>query len=167
MVILVEDSVGGDGHAHSVQGRRADAPYLPQIVEKYANADYHNLLMEITDVEISVDRNKDSHVLAYCTLNIENMFVIRDIKILMGEAGPFVAMPSRKHKQPCWHCKEKVECTAKFCTCCGAPGPHRLNKDPEKFYHDVAHPITNECREQMERTILGAYETYKKTATLS
>ena len=50
--------------------------------------------MEITEVKVfpvNEDRLK-----AYVTITIDNCFVVRDLKVINGNNGLFVAMPSRK-----------------------------------------------------------------------
>lgn len=52
--------------------------------------------MEITEVKIfpvNEDRLK-----AYVTITFSDCFVVRDLKIIMGNTGLFVAMPSKKRK---------------------------------------------------------------------
>jgi stage V sporulation protein G len=52
--------------------------------------------MEITEVKVypvNEDRLK-----AYVTITIDNAFVVRDLKIILGNEGLFVAMPSKKRK---------------------------------------------------------------------
>jgi stage V sporulation protein G len=52
--------------------------------------------MRITDIKIftvNEDRLK-----AYVTITIEDCFVVRDLKIIQGPSGLFVAMPSKKRK---------------------------------------------------------------------
>jgi stage V sporulation protein G len=52
--------------------------------------------MEITEVKIyTVDEEK---LKAYVTIVIDNCFVVRDLKIIHGNSGLFVAMPSKKRK---------------------------------------------------------------------
>lgn len=51
--------------------------------------------MNITDVRIrKVD--KDSKMKAVASITIDGEFVVHDIKIIDGEKGLFIAMPSRK-----------------------------------------------------------------------
>ena len=54
--------------------------------------------MEITDIRI---RKVDSagKLKAYVTLTFDECFVIHNLKIISGQAGTFVAMPSRKTKK--------------------------------------------------------------------
>jgi stage V sporulation protein G len=52
--------------------------------------------MKITEVKVfavNEDRLK-----AYVSITIDNCFVIRDLKIIQGTNGLFVAMPSKKRK---------------------------------------------------------------------
>lgn len=52
--------------------------------------------MEITEVKVfpvNEDRLK-----AYVSITIDNSFVVRDLKIINGTGGLFVAMPSKKRK---------------------------------------------------------------------
>ena len=51
--------------------------------------------MQITDVRIRrVD--KEGKMKAVVSITIENEFVVHDIKVIEGEKGLFIAMPSRK-----------------------------------------------------------------------
>jgi stage V sporulation protein G len=52
--------------------------------------------MKITEVKVfavNEDRLK-----AYVSITIDNAFVVRDLKIIQGPSGLFVAMPSKKRK---------------------------------------------------------------------
>src|SRR6476620_12623468 len=52
--------------------------------------------MEITEVKVfPVDEEK---LKAYITIVFDNCFVVRDLKIISGTAGLFVAMPSKRRK---------------------------------------------------------------------
>jgi stage V sporulation protein G len=52
--------------------------------------------MDITDVQI-FPANEDK-LKAYATITIDNCFVIRDLKVILGHTGLFVAMPAKKRK---------------------------------------------------------------------
>ena len=52
--------------------------------------------MNITDVQIFPAH--EEKLKAYATITIDDCFVIRDIKIIQGHAGLFVAMPAKKRK---------------------------------------------------------------------
>ena len=52
--------------------------------------------MQITEVKVfpvNEDRLK-----AYVSITIDNAFVVRDLKVIQGPSGLFVAMPSKKRK---------------------------------------------------------------------
>lgn len=52
--------------------------------------------MEITEVKVfPVNEEK---LKAYVTIIFDNCFVVRDLKIINGNTGLFVAMPSKKRK---------------------------------------------------------------------
>lgn len=51
--------------------------------------------MKITDVRIR-KVEKEGKMKAVASITIENEFVVHDIKIIEGEKGLFIAMPSRK-----------------------------------------------------------------------
>ena len=52
--------------------------------------------MEITDVRVyPVEEEK---LKGYATITFDNCFVVRDVKIIYGPKGLFVAMPSKKRK---------------------------------------------------------------------
>ena len=51
--------------------------------------------MEITDIRIRVV-NKDSKMKAVVSITFDEAFVVHDIKVIEGEKGLFIAMPSRK-----------------------------------------------------------------------
>ena len=52
--------------------------------------------MDIT--EIKVYPANEGKLRAYATMVIENCFIIRDMKLIQGESGLFVSMPSRRRK---------------------------------------------------------------------
>ena len=53
--------------------------------------------MEITEVKVFPVQN-DERLKAYATIIFDNCFIVRDLKIIMGNSGLFVAMPSKKRK---------------------------------------------------------------------
>lgn len=52
--------------------------------------------MDITEVKVFPVR--EDKLKAYITIVLDECFVIRDLKIISGTAGLFVAMPSKKRK---------------------------------------------------------------------
>jgi stage V sporulation protein G len=53
-------------------------------------------VMKIT--EIKVFPVNEERLKAYVSITIENSFVVRDLKVIQGTTGLFVAMPSKKRK---------------------------------------------------------------------
>ncbi len=53
--------------------------------------------MDITDVRI-VPVKDDAKLKAFVTIEIEGSLVIRDLKVISGSSGNFVAMPAKKMK---------------------------------------------------------------------
>jgi stage V sporulation protein G len=52
--------------------------------------------MEITDIKVfPVDEDK---LKAYVTITLDNCFVVRDLKVIAGNGGLFIAMPAKKRK---------------------------------------------------------------------
>lgn len=85
--------------------------------------------MKIT--EIKVYPVNEDRLKAYVSLTIEDSFIIRDLKIIDGNTGLFVAMPSKKRK--------------------------------DGQFKDIAHPINQETRQELEKAIFEAYENEIKS----
>ncbi len=122
--------------------------------------------MEITEVRIFLKEGQDKKLKAYATITIDNAFVVRNVKVIEGNKGLFVAMPSRKLKDPCPKCGFRNTVRSKFCNQCGANLPPPAPKPPvsgeyvshQSEHRDIAHPITIECREYIQKKVLSAYE---------
>src|SRR5580700_2231133 len=80
--------------------------------------------MKIT--EVNVFPVNEDRLKAYVTITIDGVFVVRDLKIIRGNDGLFVAMPSKKRK--------------------------------DGQFKDIAHPLNQETRTEMENAIFDAYE---------
>ena len=52
--------------------------------------------MKITEVRIRKVKKDDSKLKAVASITIEDCFVVHDIKVIDGNDGNFIAMPSRK-----------------------------------------------------------------------
>ena len=92
-----------------------------------------------------------SGTLANCS---DNAFVVRDLKIIEGVKGYFVAMPSRKLTDRCGGCGSKNHLRARFCNQCGNKlDEDRATRDADgraKLHADIAHPINSGCREVIQ-----------------
>ncbi len=117
--------------------------------------------MEITEVKVKLISNKDERLKAFCSVTMDNEFVVRDIKIIEGTNGYFVAMPSRKMSDHCEKCGGKNHLRAKFCNNCGAPlAENRARKNAQgrmKLHADIAHPINTQCRQKIQQKVTEAY----------
>lgn len=52
--------------------------------------------MKITDVRVRLVNKDDSKLKAVASITIDDCFVVHDVKIIDGNDGFFIAMPSRK-----------------------------------------------------------------------
>lgn len=81
--------------------------------------------MKITDVRVRKIA-KEGKMKAIVSITIDDEFVVHDIKVIEGEKGLFIAMPSKKAT------------------------------DGE--YRDIAHPINQTTRENIQTIILDSYQ---------
>jgi len=124
--------------------------------------------VEITEVRIKLMEDHQERLQAFCSLTFDHSFVIRDLKIIEGTKGSFVAMPSRKLTDRCLKCRMKNHLRASYCNQCGSRLPEdRAIKTEEgraKLYADIAHPIHAASREAMAARIVQAYaEEFEKS----
>jgi len=88
--------------------------------------------MNITEVKIY--KLQDSKTLALASITIDNEFVVTGLRVLNGQNGLWVSMPSRKNKEG------------------------TVNKDGSpKLYSDVCFPITREARQNIIDLVLAKY----------
>lgn len=52
--------------------------------------------MEITNVRVRVVEKENSKMRGFASVTIDNQFVVHDIRILEGDTGLFLAMPSKQ-----------------------------------------------------------------------
>ena len=120
--------------------------------------------MELTEVRINLCGDHGSRLKAFCSLTFDDTFVIRDVKLIDGHDGLFLAMPSRKLCDHCSRCNEKNHLRARFCNHCG----QRLDESRSlrysngngariKLHADIAHPINASCRAEIEDQVVEAY----------
>lgn len=97
--------------------------------------------MQVTEVRVfPVNEEK---LKAYATITFDNCFVIRDLKIINGNKGLFVAMPSKKRKDGTF--KDIA---------------HPLNNEIREMIESKVLTIYHEILKSMEET---AAEALKKT----
>jgi stage V sporulation protein G len=124
----------------------------------------------ITEVRIKLMEDNNERLLAFCSVTIDDAFVIRDLKIIEGTKGCFVAMPSRKLTDRCPQCGCKNHLRAHYCNHCGQKlDEERAIRDAEgraKLHADIAHPINSACREVMQTAILKAYREERERSKM-
>jgi len=117
--------------------------------------------VEISEIRVKLVEDRSEKLQAFCTITFDNDFVVRDIKIIDGNRGPFVAMPSRKLTDRCQRCRAKNHMRSKFCNECGSKlNAHRApidNRGRARLHMDIAHPINASCRQYLEAAILDAF----------
>jgi stage V sporulation protein G len=99
---------------------------------------------------------------AFCSITLDGCFVIRDLKIIQGLRGSFVAMPSRKLTSHCPGCGFKNALRAVYCNQCGRKQPEtpvpRDGDGRPRLYADIAHPINAASRETIQKRVVAEYE---------
>jgi len=120
--------------------------------------------VEITEVRIKLmedNSGSNERLQAFCSITFDDMFVIRDLKIIEGAKGFFVAMPSRKLTDRCHNCGTKNHLRSRFCNQCGCRlDENRALRDADgraKLHADIAHPINSMCREKIQAAVLASY----------
>ncbi len=118
--------------------------------------------MEITEVRIKLMEDQSERLKAFCSITFDNCFVVRDLKIIEGTSGPFVAMPSRKLTCHCPRCRSKNHLRAQHCNQCGSAltndrTPHDTD-GRAKLYADIAHPINSTCREMIQKHVIREFQ---------
>lgn len=127
--------------------------------------------MEITEVRIFLKEGQDKKLKAYATLTFDKSFVVRNVKVIEGTKGLFIAMPSRRLKDSCPKCHFKNVVRSKYCNQCGTTLPPHVeqkpvmqgeNRERQSEHRDIAHPITADFREYIQKKVLTAYEDETK-----
>jgi stage V sporulation protein G len=129
--------------------------------------------VEITEVRIKLmedNSGSNERLQAFCSITFDDMFVIRDLKIIEGAKGFFVAMPSRKLTDRCHNCGTKNHLRSRFCNQCGCRlDENRALRDADgraKLHADIAHPINSMCREKIQAAVLASYAEELERAKL-
>jgi stage V sporulation protein G len=117
-------------------------------------------MVQITEVRLSRKNSRDGKLKAFATITFDNQFVIRDLKIIDGKKGLFVAMPSKMIYDSCPKCGKKNPIQNSFCGKCGGRlSPKKLDRREE--HRDIAHPINSQARDYIQGVVI---EEYKKMA---
>ena len=118
--------------------------------------------MDISEIRVKLVRNSKERLKAVCSVTFSSEFVIRDLKVIEGTSGLFVAMPSRKLADHCPKCRTKNHLRARFCNVCGQKlderRADRVRGGRARLHADVAHPINSDCRNRIQAEVVQAYE---------
>lgn len=87
--------------------------------------------MNITNIKIYRNENKDSRAKAFATFTIDDSFAMTGISIVEGKYGLFLSMPARKDEKS------------------------------DTGYKDICYPISKEARKELEEAVLAEYEAKK------
>src|SRR3954454_6288061 len=124
----------------------------------------------ITEVRIKLMDENNERLQAFCSVTFDDCFVIRDLKIIEGTKGSFVAMPSRKLTDRCGGCGCKNHLRARHCNQCGTRlDENRAIRDADgraKLHADIAHPINSACREVIQSAVIRAYTEERERAKM-
>jgi stage V sporulation protein G len=118
--------------------------------------------MNITEIRIKLLLSQRDKLRGFASITVDNCLVIRDIKIIEGARGLFVAMPSRKLCDRCPACAAKNHIRARYCNDCG----ERLSEERggidergrPRLYADITHPINQDARDRVQTAVLSAYQ---------
>ncbi|MFM8187073.1 MAG: septation protein SpoVG family protein [Pirellula sp.] len=119
--------------------------------------------MDITEVRIKLMEESEDRLRAFCSITFDHAFVVRDLKIIEGTHGPFVAMPSRKMTARCGRCGSKNHMRSNYCNQCGKrlrgdQDLHDIEGASNKLYADIAHPINQACRDLIQQAVIREYQ---------
>jgi len=124
--------------------------------------------MEISDVRVKMIRDSGDRLKAVCTVTFDSEFVVRDVKVVEGTNGLFVAMPSRKLSVHCSKCRHKNHLRSRFCNDCGAKlpptGPTVESDGRTRMHRDIAHPITTAFRELLQTQVIEAFHLERENS---
>ena len=117
--------------------------------------------MDITEVRVKLLESHPDKLRAFASITVDDCLVVRDLKIIDGAHGLFIAMPSRKLCDRCPSCGGKNHLRSRFCNDCGRRlqverGAHD-DRGRMRLYADIAHPIHQRARNFVEERVLAAY----------
>jgi stage V sporulation protein G len=91
--------------------------------------------MMISDVRVRKVTKDEGKLMALASVVFDGMFVVHEMRVVLGTNGLFVAMPRRKVA--------------------------------EGEYKDLAHPITAEARDQVQKAVLEAYHALEQQESVA
>jgi stage V sporulation protein G len=125
--------------------------------------------MNITEIRIKLVHDPRDKLRGFASITIDDALVIRDLKIIEGQRGLFVAMPSRKLHDRCPSCGCKNPLRARYCNDCGRKQHEQRgeldDRGKVRLYADIAHPIHQSGRDVVQRRVVEAYYTELEAST--
>ena len=117
--------------------------------------------MNITEIRVKLLPRQSDKLRGFASITVDDCLVVRDIKVIEGGRGLFVAMPSRKLCDHCPSCAAKNHRKSRYCNDCGVRlSEERCDLDERgrpRLYADVAHPINQAARDHVQQAILAAF----------
>ena len=117
--------------------------------------------MNITEIRIKLVHDLRDKLRGFASITLDDALVIRDLKIIEGGKGLFVAMPSRKLHDRCTHCACKNPLRARFCNDCGRRLREQRGEIDDRgrvrLYADIAHPIHQIGRDLVQQRVVDAF----------
>jgi len=117
--------------------------------------------LPVSEIRVKLTHDPRNKLRAYCSVTFADAFVVRDLKIIEGAKGPFVAMPSRKLADSCPKCRSKNHLRAHYCNQCGAgldgDRAPRDERGRARLHADLAHPVNSETRIELHRLVVQAF----------
>ncbi len=118
--------------------------------------------MNLTEVRVKLLPRQSDKLRGFASITIDDCLVVRDIKIIEGGKGLFVAMPSRKLCDRCPSCAAKNHLRARYCNECGtrlAEGRSEIDeRGRPRLYADISHPINQGSRDLVQKSVLVAFQ---------
>lgn len=108
-------------------------------------------------MRVKLVNDEESRLQAFCSITFDREFVVRDLKVIDGPKGAFVAMPSRRLTVKCGGCGFRNEIRSHFCCSCGkrqvsSPSDEAQNR----LFADIAHPINSAARLKIHKHVMDA-----------
>ena len=126
--------------------------------------------MVITEVRIKLCEENNERLLAFCSVTFDNAFVVRDLKIIEGTKGMFVAMPSRKLTDRCNRCGGKNHLRARFCNPVArdstSSAPSATPTAAPNCTRTLPTRSTRAARELIQNAVIKAYDDEKEQSKL-
>lgn len=115
-------------------------------------------VMRITEIHLTLVDRPDDCLRAFCSVTFDNVFVVKDLRVIEGPRGLFVAIPSENRTATNPHLRATNPLQAR----CRSERGYRFALDePKDFggtpHSETMHPITAAFRARLESRVIAAY----------